>query len=372
MRLYTDLKDVTFSSGANSGGDLKLSQVPATVNGRENYINELIFRLTGTITAAGGGSVTLSAGEITALFQRILLEVPGLRPLLNNVRGLDLHRIYSLRNKGDVPAGTGAVSVSAGATQAVDFSVVVQFADPGARKYSDGSIPARLLKDANLLCNFEVLSNVHANLASASLTLKTTAVSQPRAEVVIPSMATIEAHDFASGEVQPTIPKSSGKVSHLMVAKQRTAGGANTGFASTDFVQSGLRYGAVQVSQDSLATSAFYAAFAEYANVDYTDHVSGTGKISEGIPLEFPPLGMDGQHTSYELADARTDWRLKTNAVGTAYSIIRREVWVPGPWLDTVRDRLNISRTAKFKAKTASHKGLPASAAEGLPLKQVK
>ncbi len=369
-RAFYDLKDVAFAAGQNSGGLLQLSQVPPNTKRGENYVSEIVFRLVGTITANGSG-FSLNDGEITTLIDRIMLQVNNLRPFVNQVRGLDLHRMYALRNKGDVPAGTSAISAAANAVVNVDFAVICQFGDPSARKYQDGHIPARLLKDATLTVSFANLSAVHANIASASLTLKTVAVAQPRREVVIPSLASIEASDFVTGDTQPAIPKSQGKVSHLMVAKQRSNGSANNGFATSDLTTLGLRYGDDVVSNDTLPTGQFYKAFAEWATTDFTDHTSTTGKIAEGIPLQFPPLGLNGQHTSYELADARDTWRLKADAVGTAYTMIRREIWTPGPWLNTVREKLNIGSDAKFKAKTASHKGLAPEAADGLPLKQI-
>lgn len=371
MRLYQDLKAVTFAAGQNSGGDLKLSQVPPDVQGKENYVNEIVLRLFGSITAGGAGAVTLSAGELTTFIQRVLIEVPGLRPLVNNVRGIDLHRIYEMRNEGDVPSGLGAINVAPAATQSVDFSVIIQFADPGARRYTDGAIPARLLKDANFTVSFESLANVHANLASVSLTLQTIVVTTPRAEVVIPSMSAIDAQDYAAGETQPVLPKSQAKASHIIIGKQRTSGTSNSGFANTDITTLGLRYGNQQVSQDSLTSGAFYAAFNEYATSDFVNHVTGTGEFQQGVPVEFPPLGKNGQHSTYELADSRNDWRLKIDNVASAYTVIRREVWVAGPWLETVRERLGIERAAVFKPQTASHKSLTPGAAEVLPLKRI-
>lgn len=402
MQFIKKLQDQTpIVPGGDTGGNLKLADVPAAVGGRINYIDAIVFSIAVTLGfVATGAAATAVTLKPQGLVQQILIDIPTVG-ILVQLSGDEITRLYRLRHRGDYPpsqaaVGTGALAgvtpVTAGTifdgvrfenglvmagdpgTAVLKFDLPIEFADPEARDADDFAIPAALLAGASckvtwngILASGQFCVSSFTNLdpqptVNASL-LTTTVLSRARAALLIPKLTTQEAVNIVG--TQPNLDPIAASVSHEGLAPQA----ANGVFTSGDYGQTGVSWGgsAYMIAEDTLPTGRLYSAFNLASRTDMQDHTVVQTERTSVIPFVWPPDTRRGQSLVSEVVPAGLKPRLRADVSAGAYKIIRRTVWAPGPWMSKVRSLLGIVAGSRARVKTSNgNKGT--SYAADLPL----
>jgi hypothetical protein len=324
MEFYRQLAAQTlpaFNATGNTGDKLELSLLPIDLDGGAVYVRELQLRINGQIQASAAGGMNYSN-----IISSVLLDIPGVSTLVNSVSGNKLARMFRLENGGEYPPYSGSnpwstTSANVAMVQQVDMTWPIQFARSNSRRYDDFAVPAALLSKAKFRVSFSKLTDLYANITGSTLTLTVTAVCCRKREKRLGCLSIIDAQDIGAA-TEPVIQPFDGKVLSFLVQPQNDG----TFPALTDWTACGIGFGPAKVTEDNTSVGVFYDRFNAISTTDFDKHTSTGTNPTSSIPVEFPPGGKQGQHTSFEAIPAGYKPRFKVDAAANSYAITYRKI----------------------------------------------
>jgi hypothetical protein len=344
----------------DTGAKLDLSQLPTEMDGRATYLRSLDLRVTGTVHHNNGaGSQDINWSQLIAF---VLLDIPGVRIIVNSVSGNRLARLFRERNYGQVPpfgtTGSGqnpwtgiTGRITRNATNSVDITFPIEFSDVGQRRFDDNALPVALLQNAKFKVTFAKLTDLNADIDISTLTLTVTPRMYAKAEKKLGPLPVIESLDIVG--TQPPISPWDGKLSHLFL--QPTS---DTVFPNgTDYVAAGLSFGKLRVTEDAEDTNVFYDGFNRYAVTAMPKHTQSQTDPTASLPFWYPPGGHQGEHATFEMVPAGANPRLKSTVAASNYSLVYRQLLDQrSPEMQKARQILGMTDVEDLVPHTASKK----------------
>ena len=310
MQFFKRLPAQSFvAAGGDSGATQDLKLIPSAIDGRPVIVRSLQIRLNGTVTSTAGG-----AANLARLLSRIQLSIPGIGDLVN-LTGNEVVRIYRAERRGAYPpigALTNAkvwdgVATLAPGANAVDLTIVVDFARPFAVDPDDTALPAALLRSGATLkfSYLAALTDIIADCTAVNIAMTCKAVCALQSKAKAPVLTVLDSVGLVGS--QPVVMPCPGRIMTAVIAPD--AQGVFP--AGTDLTQVGFRAGNDEVfTEIGQTVRDYYNAFNDAASNPFEDHVDAQTHMNDSIPLTGPfAPGLESDHPA------------TTDAIGTGYPI---------------------------------------------------